>query len=159
DRHGEVTTDGWRGGAGAAVQAVRALRRRELFRIACADLLGTMPGGGAPASTGARQGLAPALAAARPPPDAPGVGPAPARVADATIGAALRAAQSRVRAHDMRFAIIGMGRYGGAELSYASDADVLFVYEPPPGMADDAASGMAHQIAEELRRLLAAPSP
>src|SRR5690606_21517821 len=39
------------------------------------------------------------------------------------------------------------------------DADVLFVYEPPPGVADDAASGTALQIAEELRGLLSAPSP
>jgi glutamate-ammonia-ligase adenylyltransferase len=59
----------------------------------------------------------------------------------------------------MPFAIIGMGRLGGAELSYSSDADVLFVYEPPPGVAEDAASGVAHEIAEELRRLLSAPSP
>ena len=59
----------------------------------------------------------------------------------------------------MAFTIIGMGRLGGSELSYSSDADVLFVYEPPPGIADDAASGAAHQIAEELRRLLSAPSP
>ena len=80
-------------------------------------------------------------------------------VTDATLGAALRAAQSRVRAHGMPFAIIGMGRLGGAELSYSSDADVLFVYEPSPGIAEDAASGTAHQIAEELRRLLSAPSP
>ena len=144
DRHGVVTASGWRGGAGAAVQAVRALRRRELFRIACADLLGTMPGGVAPAG---------------PPLDVQGVGQALADVTDATLGAALRAAQSRVRAQGMRFAIIGMGRYGGAELSYSSDADVLFVYEPPPGIAEDTASGTAHQIAEELRRLLSAPSP
>jgi glutamate-ammonia-ligase adenylyltransferase len=155
DRHGVVTADGWRGGAGAAVQAVRALRRRELFRIACADLLGTMPGGVALSSMGARQALAPA----GPPIDVQGVGQALADVTDATIGAALRAAQSRVRANGMSFAIIGMGRYGGAELSYSSDADVLFVYEPPPGVAEDAASGTAHQIAEELRRLLSAPSP
>src|SRR5690606_8442498 len=39
------------------------------------------------------------------------------------------------------------------------DADVLFVYEPPPGVAEDAASGTALQIAEELRGLLSAPSP
>ena len=52
-----------------------------------------------------------------------------------------------------------MGRLGGSEISYPSDADVLFVYDPPPGVADDAASGTAQQIAEELRRLLSAPSP
>jgi glutamate-ammonia-ligase adenylyltransferase len=39
-----------------------------------------------------------------------------------------------------------------------SDADVLFVYEPPPGVAEGAASAAAHAIAEELRRLLAIPA-
>jgi len=47
-----------------------------------------------------------------------------------------------------------MGRLGGYELSYSSDADVLFVFDG----ADSAAAG-AHEIAEELRRLLAAPAP
>src|SRR5690606_14722870 len=42
DRHGYVGEQGWRGGAGVAVQTVRALRRRELCRIACADLLGLL---------------------------------------------------------------------------------------------------------------------
>jgi glutamate-ammonia-ligase adenylyltransferase len=143
DRHGFVGARGWRGGAGAAVLAVRARRRRELFRIACADLLGAVPG------------VAPASGRL----DAVAVGQALSDVTDATLGAALRAAQSRVNAHGMRFAIIGMGRLGGAELSYSSDADVLFVYEPPPGIAEDAASGTAHQIAEELRRLLSTPAP
>jgi [glutamine synthetase] adenylyltransferase / [glutamine synthetase]-adenylyl-L-tyrosine phosphorylase len=136
DRHGAVGPDGWRGGAGAAVQAVRALRRRELFRIACADLLGVP------------EGL-----------DVSAIGEALAAVADATLTAALRAAYSRNGTRGMPFAIIGMGRLGGSELSYSSDADVLFVYEPPPGVAEDAASGAAHQVAEELRRLLSAPSP
>jgi glutamate-ammonia-ligase adenylyltransferase len=135
DRHGVVGPHGWRGGAGAAVQAVRALRRRELFRIACADLLG--------------DGRLDAVA----------VGQALSDLTDATLGAALRAAQSRVGARGMAFTIIGMGRLGGAEMSYSSDADVLFVYEPPPGVPDDTASGTALAIAEELRRLLSAPSP
>jgi [glutamine synthetase] adenylyltransferase / [glutamine synthetase]-adenylyl-L-tyrosine phosphorylase len=144
DRHGFVGARGWRGSAGAAVQAVRALRRRELFRIACADLLFAIPNGAAPRGGGL---------------DVVAVGQALADVTDATLGAALRAARSRAATHGIPFAIIGMGRLGGSELSYASDADVLFVYEPPPGVADDAASGTAHQIAEELIRLLSAPSP
>jgi glutamate-ammonia-ligase adenylyltransferase len=142
DRHGFAGASGWHGGAGAAVQAVRALRRRELFRIACADLLSAMPNGQAPP-----HGI-----------DATAVGQALSDLTDATLGAALRAAESRVRAHRMPFAIIGMGRLGGSEMSYSSDADVLFVHEPPSGLAEDAASGSAHQIAEELRRLLSAPS-
>jgi glutamate-ammonia-ligase adenylyltransferase len=139
DRHGFIGARGWRGGAGAAVQAVRALRRRELFRIACADLLGLVP--------------------AESSPNVVAVGQALSDVTDATLGAALRAATSRVKADEMPFAIIGMGRLGGGEMSYSSDADVLFVYAPLPGVADDAASGAAHEIAEELRRLLSAPSP
>jgi glutamate-ammonia-ligase adenylyltransferase len=144
DRHGVIGPHGWSGGAGAAVQAVRALRRRELFRVACADLLGAVSRDDPPAG-----GVLDAVA----------VGQALSDVTDATLGAALRAAQSRVGARGMAFAIIGMGRLGGSELSYSSDADVLFVYEPPPGVAEDTASGTALQIAEELRRLLSAPSP
>ncbi len=149
DRHGFVGSRGWRGGAGAAVQAVRALRRRELFRIACADLLGVVPAESSADGASSTGGASNVVA----------VGQALSDVIDATLGAALRAATSRAKADEMPFAIIGMGRLGGAELSYASDADVLFVYEPLPGVAEDAASGTAHEIAEELRRLLSAPSP
>jgi glutamate-ammonia-ligase adenylyltransferase len=43
-------------------------------------------------------------------------------------------------------------------MSYSSDADVLFVYDPA-GLSEDTVSGHAHSIAEELRRLLGAPAP
>ncbi|GAA4451478.1 bifunctional [glutamine synthetase] adenylyltransferase/[glutamine synthetase]-adenylyl-L-tyrosine phosphorylase [Phytohabitans houttuyneae] len=126
-----------------AIGAVRALRRRELFRIACADVL-------AHAGT-----LAPAQ-----PVDITAVGSALSHVADATLGAALRAARASVPAlPGLRFAIIGMGRLGGYEMSYPSDADVLFVYDPPAGVPEDGASAAAHAIAEELRRQLGRPAP
>jgi Glutamine synthetase adenylyltransferase len=142
DRHGYVGKQGWRGGAGVAVQTVRALRRRELFRIACADLLGLL--GDATDAT--------AASVVR-------VGQALSDLTDATLSAALRAATGRVRAYELPFTIIGMGRLGGSEMSYSSDADVLFVYDPPPGMAEDEASALAHALAEELRRLLGTPAP
>jgi len=150
DRHGYVGERGWRGGAGVAVQTARAVRRRELFRIACADLLAVVPSSGEQASRPGGAAGDPAVVA---------VGQALADLTDATLGAALRASVGRARAYDLPFTIIGMGRLGGAELSYASDADVLFVYEPPPGMAEDAASAQAHEVAEELRRLLSTPAP
>jgi glutamate-ammonia-ligase adenylyltransferase len=59
----------------------------------------------------------------------------------------------------MRFAVIGMGRLGGYEMSYPSDADVLFVYTPPDGMADNDVTAAAQAIAEEMRRRLGAPAP
>ncbi len=126
-RSADVLRDGFGAAAArhadpaAAIKAVRALRRRELFRIACADLLGVA--------------------------DLPAVGRALADVTDATLGAAL-AVTNRTR---MPFAIIGMGRLGGYEQSYSSDADVLFVY--------DGENAGAHEVAEELRRLLSAPAP
>ena len=43
-----------------------------------------------------------------------------------------------------------MGRLGGDELGYASDADVIFVHDPLPG-ADEA---LAQEQASEVVRLL-----
>ena len=54
-------------------------------------------------------------------------------------------------------AIVAMGRYGGFELSYGSDADVLFVHDPQPGADPQQASSYANAVANELRRLLALP--
>ena len=126
-----------------AITALRALRRRELFRLASADVL-------------SRAGdLAPVR-----PLDVDAVGIALSDVTDATLGAALRVAR---RVHPgpagMRFAVVGMGRLGGYEMSYPSDADVLFVYAPPEGMADNDVAAAAHAIAEEMRRRLGAPAP
>jgi glutamate-ammonia-ligase adenylyltransferase len=59
----------------------------------------------------------------------------------------------------MRFAVIGMGRLGGYEMSYPSDADVLFVYAAPDGAPESDATAAAHAVAEDLRRRLAAPAP
>ena len=55
-------------------------------------------------------------------------------------------------------AVIGMGRLGGGETAYGSDADVLFVYQPATGREEDA-SRWALAVADELRRLLAIPCP
>jgi glutamate-ammonia-ligase adenylyltransferase len=128
--------------AAAAVAAVRALRRRELLRLACADVL-------------AASAVAPAQ-----PLDVDTVGAALAEVTDATLAAALTAARAAAEAPaELRFSVIGMGRLGGQELSYPSDADVLFVYEPPAGSADDVAAAAARTVAERLRALLSAPAP
>jgi glutamate-ammonia-ligase adenylyltransferase len=51
-------------------------------------------------------------------------------LADAALESALDAARREVDA-DGSFTIVAMGRLGGRELSYASDLDVMFVYEDP----------------------------
>jgi glutamate-ammonia-ligase adenylyltransferase len=56
-------------------------------------------------------------------------------------------------------AVIAMGRLGGGEQGYGSDADVLFVHEAHEGTTDGEAAGVASAVAHELRRLLALPAP
>jgi glutamate-ammonia-ligase adenylyltransferase len=124
-------------GAAAAVQAVRAVRRQELLRIAFADLLGMR--------------------------DVEQVGTALSDTTDATLQAVLDVAvravaeTNRLDALPIRFAIIAMGRLGGAEIGYGSDADVLFVHEGD-GADEQVASRLANEVARKLRELLSAPS-
>jgi glutamate-ammonia-ligase adenylyltransferase len=120
-----------------AVAAARGVRRQELLRIACADLLGLV--------------------------DTETVGRALADSAGATVGAALRVAVRKVEVErrgelPVRLGIIAMGRLGGHEQGYGSDADVLFVHDPLPGVADDVAAAAAHAVAEETRRMLQLPA-
>ncbi len=94
--------------AESAVKAVRAMRRREVLRLAMAGIVhvGTM--------AQLSQGLT--------------------DVTTASLRAFLDIAQREV-SPAVEFAIIAMGRYGGAELGFGSDADVLFVYR---AQTDDA---------------------
>lgn len=122
----------------AAAVAVRAVRRRELLRIACGDLV---------AGT-----------------DVALVGQGLSRLTDATLQATLDIATESVRrqrgldAPASRIAVIAMGRYGGFELSYGSDADVMFVHEPAEGVEPQAASSYATAVVGEVRRLLSLPA-
>lgn len=117
--------------AGAA-SLLRALRRRELARTAVAQVLRS-------ASSRASQE---ALTAA----------------ADVVLAGALRLAEDEVRTGPggllTRFAIIAMGRLGGRELGYGSDADVLFVHDPLPDVDPAAAQAQAVSIAMRVRTLL-----
>jgi [glutamine synthetase] adenylyltransferase / [glutamine synthetase]-adenylyl-L-tyrosine phosphorylase len=68
-----------------------------------------------------------------------------AGLAGACVEAALRSVGP-----SLPFAVIGMGRLGGAELSYASDLDVLFVYEGEDAADFRAAEKVAEQLMSEL---------
>ncbi len=57
------------------------------------------------------------------------------------------------------FAVIGMGRLGGRELAYASDLDLLFVYDNPGGLAEADAAALAESAAGALVRLLSGVTP
>jgi [glutamine synthetase] adenylyltransferase / [glutamine synthetase]-adenylyl-L-tyrosine phosphorylase len=119
----------------AGVAAARALRRREMLRVAIADVAG--------------------LAG----PDA--VGDALTDAAVATLTGALAAVCRDVAgqhggALPTRVAVVGMGRLGGGELGYGSDADVLFVHDPVEGADEQQAQEAALAVVGELQRRLRA---
>jgi glutamate-ammonia-ligase adenylyltransferase len=71
-------------------------------------------------------------------------------VAEASLEAALGAFAST-----LPFAVIALGRFGGAELSYASDLDVVFVYEGTTATDFEEAT----RLAMGVRRFVAGPTP
>ncbi|MEE3852380.1 bifunctional [glutamine synthetase] adenylyltransferase/[glutamine synthetase]-adenylyl-L-tyrosine phosphorylase [Gordonia sp. LSe1-13] len=120
-----------------AVAAARSHRRFELARIASADILGLM--------------------------DVPAVCAALSSVWAAVLNAALtvviaESERDRGEAAPARIAVIGMGRLGGGELGYGSDADVLFVCEPEPDADEALAVRWSQTIAEKVRSMLGSPS-
>ena len=58
-----------------------------------------------------------------------------------------------------RHAIIAMGRLGGREIGYASDADVLFVHQARDGAGEEVAAQEAEAVAKQVMGLLAAALP
>ncbi|MGW6060108.1 bifunctional [glutamine synthetase] adenylyltransferase/[glutamine synthetase]-adenylyl-L-tyrosine phosphorylase [Streptomyces sp. NPDC055189] len=134
-------------GAEQAVTAARGVRRRELFRTTAADIIGSYGTEESPAEAD------PGALVDR-------VGDAVSDLTAATIAGTLRAVVREGWGDTLpvRFAVIGMGRLGGHELGYGSDADVLFVHEPREGVGDHEAGKAAARVVSEMRRLLQLPS-
>ncbi|MCJ7725592.1 MAG: bifunctional glutamine-synthetase adenylyltransferase/deadenyltransferase, partial [Acidimicrobiia bacterium] len=78
----------------------------------------------------------------------PEVGAALSETADTAAAAALAAA-IRMVGTDIPMNVVAMGKWGGRELNYASDIDVLFVYE-----GGDEAGDAARRVAETFISLL-----
>ncbi|MEP7332021.1 MAG: bifunctional [glutamine synthetase] adenylyltransferase/[glutamine synthetase]-adenylyl-L-tyrosine phosphorylase [Terracoccus sp.] len=119
-----------------AVAAVRAIRRHELVRIVMADVVGEL--------------------------DLPSVGAALSDLAAATIEVSLGAVVSQVERDEGvalggEILVVAMGSFGGAEMGYASDADVMFVLR---SQGDEAAvATRATQVVQNLKKLLSGPGP
>jgi glutamate-ammonia-ligase adenylyltransferase len=119
-----------------AVTAARSFRRHELLRVAAADLLG----------------FSDVLSVCR------ALSSVWVAVLQSTLGAVDRAEAVAAGSRHATIAVIGMGRLGGAELGYGSDADVLFVCEPANGAGEEEALKYASRVAQTVRRLLSSPS-
>ncbi|MHA6784147.1 bifunctional [glutamine synthetase] adenylyltransferase/[glutamine synthetase]-adenylyl-L-tyrosine phosphorylase [Pseudonocardia saturnea] len=123
-----------------AAATARSLRRHEMLRVACADLLGVLD----------TEQVCAALSA---------VWVAVLEATLASVERALGRTDAVSAAPPARISVIGMGRLGGAELGYGSDADVLFVCEPTEGATEQEAVRYATTVAETVRRRLGSASP
>ncbi len=118
-----------------AIAAARTLRRRELARVASADLLGMLE------VTDVCRALTSVWVA----------------VLHAALDVVVRA-NTPAGGPLARIAVIGMGRLGGGELGYGSDADVMFVCEPVGDVEESIAVKWSVTVAEQVRALLGTPS-
>ena len=105
----------------AAASVLRTSRRREVLRLALGAVLGLI--------------------------DVQELGHALTDVTTALLTGVLALAHP---ADDgFEFAIVAMGRYGGGELGFGSDADVLYVYRATTGTPEEVATG-AERVARRL---------
>lgn len=121
--------------ASAAMRQVRLIRRREILRIALADSSGVL--------------------------DTESVGRALSDADQAAVLGALHVAEEEAVAADgalfTRVVVVAMGRQGGREIGYGSDADVVYVHRAVPGADAEAAQRQALAIVGSLSALLTQP--
>lgn len=115
--------------------ALRGVHRREVLRLAMGRITGVIDE----------------------PEVAQGLDAAHTALLDALLIMLDRAAVAAEQPHEFDLALIGMGRYGGGELGFASDIDLIAVFEPAPGVAIDQAARAAIKRVTELRRLVSDP--
>ena len=107
----------------AAAKALRALRRRELLRLAMGSMVGVSD------TTATAEGLSDLAA----------------EYVGGLVSLALRGVEG------ISFSIIGMGRLGGREIGFSSDLDVLYVFRDEG--AGDQATTVANQVVKDVKRL------
>ncbi|MGH8802549.1 MAG: bifunctional [glutamate--ammonia ligase]-adenylyl-L-tyrosine phosphorylase/[glutamate--ammonia-ligase] adenylyltransferase, partial [Casimicrobiaceae bacterium] len=103
-----------RGDAEASMDALRHFQHAQTFRLLAQDLSGQLT----------VERLADHLSA----------------LADVVLDATLRGCWTLLQGEDAappRFVIVGYGKLGGKELGYASDLDLVFLYDRHPGAAGD----------------------
>jgi glutamate-ammonia-ligase adenylyltransferase len=108
----------------AAAHALRAARRREVLRLAIGGILGFVP--------------------------IEELGAALSDINDVLLTGVL--ALARREPDGIEFAIVAMGRYGGEELGFGSDADVMYVYRAI-SVSGEEAQARSERIVQTINRL------
>ncbi|MGA7205686.1 MAG: bifunctional [glutamine synthetase] adenylyltransferase/[glutamine synthetase]-adenylyl-L-tyrosine phosphorylase, partial [Specibacter sp.] len=117
-----------------AIRLIRLIRQREILRTAIADCSGLLT----------QEQVAAALSDAD----------------RAAVLGALLVAEASVYAGEQpltRVLVVAMGRQGGREIAYGSDADVLFVHRPVDEESGEVAQQQARAIVSKLTAMLTQP--
>ncbi|MDO5634373.1 MAG: bifunctional [glutamine synthetase] adenylyltransferase/[glutamine synthetase]-adenylyl-L-tyrosine phosphorylase, partial [Micrococcus sp.] len=120
--------------AAQVIRHVRQVRRREVLRIAVADALGRL--------------------------DIQQIGQALADIDTVAVVGALQTCLREIEREEeliTDLAVIAMGRQGGREITYGSDADVMYVHRPHAGADPDAAHEQAVRLAKQVAAVLRQP--
>lgn len=118
----------------SAMRLIRLIRRREILRIAIADSAGLL--------------------------SQEQVGAELADTDRAAVLGALRVAEGTVSAGGplkTAVLVVAMGRQGGREIGYGSDADVMYVHRALPGNSEEEAQEQAQRIVSLVSGLLTQP--
>ena len=119
----------------AAAAALRAVHRREILRLAMGRVTGVV------SDDEVAQGLDAAHTA----------------LLDSLLFSLRRDESETSTQGRLELTLIGMGRYGGREMGFGSDIDLIAVYRAPEDLASDVASRQAIKLITELRRLVSDP--
>ncbi|HEY8295897.1 MAG TPA: bifunctional [glutamine synthetase] adenylyltransferase/[glutamine synthetase]-adenylyl-L-tyrosine phosphorylase, partial [Micrococcaceae bacterium] len=118
-----------------AMRLIRLIRRREVLRIAVADSSGLL--------------------------DQDQVGAALSDTDSAAVLGALHVAEGVVHEADggskTKMLVVAMGRQGGREIGYGSDADVMYVHRALPGVPEEEAQAQAEAVVGRISSLLTQP--
>ncbi len=112
------------------VDGLKRFQRREMLRVAAADLFGMLNRETLTATTAQLSNLADTLV-------------------DKVLAIATAEQTAAEGPLPGRFAVIGMGKLGGGDLNYSSDIDLIYVYDAP-----DDRTGTAHGRYQKLGRRL-----
>lgn len=112
----------WRSGPTEQFEAINRFHRREFLRIGTRDIVF-----GAPVAE---------------------IGEELAALGDSVLEIALESALEEIPGPEMRFAVIAMGSYGGKEMNYSSDLDVIFLFD---GGSPERALAVAARLFENFQ--------
>ena len=111
-------------------KAVRHIRRRETLRLALGSVVGEL------SINGVSQGLSDLT-----------------EWYLTTLSKAIQSSLSKELGQDVDFGIVAMGRFGGQELGFGSDADVMFVYRNDEPELSEQSQKLAEKVISDLHRL------